>query len=76
MALTHCAVQARLVKMVAKGTLDIPLPELESRLSDLLVLVPDLGALLPPPRRKRRRVVRVKVGCFHCSWYSHVLTVT
>ena len=38
-------VQARLVKIVAKKKLDIPLDELQKRLDTILLLLPDLGAL-------------------------------
>ena len=36
--------QARLVKIVAKKALDIPLDELQFRLDTLLAIIPDLGA--------------------------------
>ena len=39
--------QTRLVKIVAKKELDIPLDELEQRLDTVLLLLPDLGALFP-----------------------------
>lgn len=35
--------QARLVKIVAKRSLDIPLEELQFRLDCLLAIIPDLG---------------------------------
>lgn len=40
------SVQARLVKIVAKTDLDIPLDELEQRLETVMVLMPDLGTRL------------------------------
>jgi hypothetical protein len=47
--------QARLVRIVASHQLDLPLEEVEQRLGELVLLVPDLGACRAPARRRRGR---------------------
>jgi hypothetical protein len=44
-----CLVQARLVKIVAKKELGVPLEQLQKRLDQILTLLPDLGASPPAP---------------------------